>query len=91
MDGKITLNTTIKIIPASYNNQARRIQIPDLPPEIIPASPEDIRIPVPSSGVVSPISGGLGTPRERSGTPASGRRSPRPAEKISQQHVEDVD
>ncbi|KLJ12457.1 elongator complex protein 2 [Blastomyces silverae] len=49
----------IEIIPASYNNKAKRIHIPDLPPEIIPASPEDIKIPVPPSGVVSPMPGGL--------------------------------
>ncbi|KAK2761383.1 hypothetical protein FQN54_001905 [Arachnomyces sp. PD_36] len=84
-------NEIIEIIPASYNNQARRIQIPDLPAEIIPASPEGIKIPVPASGVVTPMPGGLGTPREGSGTPQSGRRSPRAPEKISQQHVEDVD
>ncbi|OJD15321.1 hypothetical protein AJ78_04405 [Emergomyces pasteurianus Ep9510] len=49
----------IEIIPASYNNKAKRIHIPDLPPEIIPASPEDLKIPVPPSGVVSPMPGGL--------------------------------
>ncbi|EER40568.1 6-phosphofructo-2-kinase [Histoplasma capsulatum H143] len=49
----------IEIIPASYNNKANRIHIPDLPPEIIPASPEGIKIPVPPSGVASPMPGWL--------------------------------
>ena len=55
-------NEIIEIIPASYNNQAKRIYIPGLRDEIVPGSPEDIKIPVPPSGVVSPING-LGTPR----------------------------
>ncbi|KAL1959989.1 hypothetical protein VTO42DRAFT_657 [Malbranchea cinnamomea] len=81
-------NEIIEIEPASYNNKARRIQIPDLPPEIIPPSPEDIKIPVPPSGVVSPIPN-LDSPG-RAGTPQSGFRTPRDPEKISQHHVEDV-
>jgi 6-phosphofructo-2-kinase / fructose-2,6-biphosphatase 4 len=52
-----------QIIPASYQNEAKRIHIPGLPQEIVPGSPEDIRIPVPPSGVVSPLSG-IGTPAE---------------------------
>jgi 6-phosphofructo-2-kinase / fructose-2,6-biphosphatase 4 len=52
-----------QIIPASYQNEAKRIYIPGLPQSIIPGSPEDIRIPVPPSGVVSPLSG-IGTPAE---------------------------
>ncbi|KAK2743108.1 hypothetical protein FQN55_007559 [Onygenales sp. PD_40] len=80
----------IEIIPASYNNEAKRIHIPDLPPEIIPASPEDIKIPVPPSGVVSPMPGGLDSPLDRGGTPQSGLRTPRDPEKISQHHAEDV-
>lgn len=51
----------IEIIPASYNNSAKRIHIPDLPHLIVPSSPQDIRIPVPPSGTASPFSG-LGTP-----------------------------
>ena len=55
----------IEIIPASYNNESKRIRIPDLPQKLIPGSPEDIKIPVPPSGApsgaVSPMSG-LGTP-----------------------------
>ncbi|KAI7578837.1 hypothetical protein KC346_g19291, partial [Hortaea werneckii] len=62
----------IEIIPASYNNESRRIHIPGLPQKLIPASPEDIRIPVPPSvvpsGAVSPMSG-LGTPAHGTQTP----------------------
>jgi 6-phosphofructo-2-kinase/fructose-2,6-biphosphatase 4 len=53
----------LQIIPASYQNEAKRIPIPGLAEEIIPGSPEDIRIPVPPSGIASPIDG-LGTPAE---------------------------
>lgn len=51
----------IEIIPASYNNSAKRIHIDGLPSPMVPASPEDIKIPVPPSGAVSPFSG-IGTP-----------------------------
>jgi 6-phosphofructo-2-kinase/fructose-2,6-biphosphatase 4 len=59
-----TLN---QIIPSSYNNVAKRIKIPGLPPSMVPGSPEDIQIPVPPSGAVSPIRG-MGTPQAGSGT-----------------------
>jgi 6-phosphofructo-2-kinase/fructose-2,6-biphosphatase 4 len=55
--------TEQQIIPASYQNEAKRIKIPGLPQDMIPGSPEDIRIPVPPSGVASPLSG-IGTPAE---------------------------
>ncbi|KAK5005455.1 hypothetical protein LTR28_007702 [Elasticomyces elasticus] len=51
----------IEIIPASYNNEAKRIHIPDLPPRMIAGSPEGLKIPVPPSGAVTPFSG-VGTP-----------------------------
>ena len=51
------------MIPASYNNEAKRIPIPGLPEQIIPDSPEDIKIPVPPSGAMSPIPD-LGTSAE---------------------------
>ena len=54
-------NEIIEIIPASYNNSAKRIHIDGLPESMVPASPEDIKIPVPPSGTMSPLSG-LGTP-----------------------------
>ncbi|KAL2862988.1 6-phosphofructo-2-kinase-domain-containing protein [Aspergillus lucknowensis] len=59
----------IEIIPESYQNEARRIHIPGLPDEIIPGSPEDIKIPVPPSGLNSPSALGLGTPMDGSLTP----------------------
>ncbi|KAJ9627711.1 hypothetical protein H2203_002923 [Taxawa tesnikishii (nom. ined.)] len=65
----------IEIIPASYNNSAKRIHIPGLPPKLIPGSPEDLKIPVPPSGAITPFSG-LGTPAGGQGTPA-GAGSPR--------------
>ncbi|EHL01648.1 putative 6-phosphofructo-2-kinase/fructose-2,6-biphosphatase [Glarea lozoyensis 74030] len=68
---KFPRNEIIEIIPASYQNEAKRIIIPGVADKIIPGSPEDIRIPVPPSGFVSPLSG-MGTPAMHSGigTPA---------------------
>ncbi|MCJ1353080.1 MAG: hypothetical protein MMC33_003064 [Icmadophila ericetorum] len=56
-------NEIIEIVPASYNNEATRILIPDLNEDIVPPSPEHghVRTPAPS-GMVSPLNG-LGTPR----------------------------
>lgn len=65
----------IEIIPASYNNSAKRIHIEGLPEKILPDSPEDIKIPVPPSGAVSPFSG-LGTPAVGAGTPDAGTQTP---------------
>lgn len=62
-------NEIIEIIPASYNNHATSVTIPDLPPELIPSSPEDIKIPVPPSGAVTPM--GLGTPKSAGRSPRS--------------------
>ena len=62
----------IQIIPASYNNRAKRIHIPDLPASIVPASPEDLRIPVPPSGTISPFSG-IGSPANGTNTPNNGQ------------------
>ncbi|KAF9892184.1 hypothetical protein FE257_002590 [Aspergillus nanangensis] len=80
----------IEIIPESYQNEARRIYIPDLPKEIIPGSPQDIKIPVPPSGLNTPLLAGIGSPKDGFSTPQSGLRTPREPERISQQHVEDV-
>lgn len=76
-----------QIIPASYNNEAKRINIPDLPPEIIPASPEGIKAPAPPSGFVTPVPGlgsGLASPDDP-GTPDpnKGRKTPQDAEDLS--------
>ncbi|OBT48288.1 hypothetical protein VE00_01215 [Pseudogymnoascus sp. WSF 3629] len=53
----------IEIVPASYQNEARRIHISNLPPHIIPSSPEDLKLPVVMSGIVTPSSG-IGSPAE---------------------------
>lgn len=85
----------MQIIPESYQNEARRVHIPGLPEEIVPASPEDLKIPVPPSGAVSPMqglnspTGGANTPQSGLRTP-SGIRTPREPERILQEHVEDV-
>ncbi|KAM3073429.1 hypothetical protein ACMFMG_004675 [Clarireedia jacksonii] len=72
---KFPRNEIIEIIPASYQNEAKRIHIEGLAPEIIPGSPEDIRIPVPPSGVASPMSmSSIGTPA----MPLSGVGTPNP-------------
>lgn len=71
-------NEIIEIIPASYNNEATRILIPGLPEETIPSSPEDLKIPVPSSqppsGRITPMSlniaqSGAGIPRITTSSP----------------------
>lgn len=61
-----------QIIPASYNNEAKRIKILDLPPEIIPGSPEGARAAAPPSGFTTPQPGlgsGMISPRGKPGTP----------------------
>lgn len=57
----------IEIVPASYNNEARRIHVSGVPAQIVPDSPEDLKLPVPPSGAITPFSG-IGTPRG-TGTP----------------------
>ncbi|KAL9056023.1 MAG: hypothetical protein Q9162_003202 [Coniocarpon cinnabarinum] len=54
----------IEISPSSYENVADRIEIAGLPQHIVPASPEDIFIASPPSGLDTPFSG-LGTPEIR--------------------------
>lgn len=65
---KFPRDEIMEIIPAAYQNEAKRIHIPGLDPLIVPGSPQDIKIPVPSSGYVSaqltPIPSGIGTPVE---------------------------
>lgn len=63
----VVMLTLDQIIPSSYNNVAKRIKIPSLPDSMIPSSPQDIQMPVPPSGAVSPLPG-LGTPAAGSGT-----------------------
>ncbi|KAF2147864.1 bifunctional 6-phosphofructo-2-kinase/fructose-2,6-bisphosphate 2-phosphatase [Myriangium duriaei CBS 260.36] len=62
-------NEIIEIIPASYSNEGKRIFIPDVPNKMVAPSPEDLEIPVPPSGQLTPFSG-LGTPAR--GTPSFG-------------------
>lgn len=67
----------IEIIPAAYQNEAKRIHIPGLDPSLLPGSPDDIKFPLtgtsasgrasgcgsaPSSGRMSPIPGGMSSP-----------------------------
>ncbi|KAK3374049.1 6-phosphofructo-2-kinase-domain-containing protein [Lasiosphaeria ovina] len=58
---KFPRDEIIEIIPAAYQNEAKRIHIPGLDPRLVPSSPEDIRILVPGSpigaGQLSPIPG----------------------------------
>lgn len=77
---KFPRDEIIEIIPAAYQNEAKRIHIPGLDPKMIPGSPEDIRIPVlsiPPSGQLSPIPGMM-TPAE--GVVSSSEQ--RPPEKV---------
>lgn len=70
---KFPRDEIIEIIPAAYQNEAKRIHIPGLDPKMVPGSPEDIRIAVaggsasgsvPGSGQLSPIPGGIGSPAQ---------------------------
>lgn len=67
---------TTQIIPSSYNNVAKRIKIPGLPRSMVPGSPEDICMPVPPSGAVSPAQ--IGTPQLGSGTSTPQRNLAQP-------------
>ncbi|KAF2834239.1 6-phosphofructo-2-kinase/fructose-2,6-bisphosphatase-like protein [Patellaria atrata CBS 101060] len=79
-------NEIIEIIPASYNNVAKRITIPDLPEFMVPGSPEDIKIPVPPSGTVTPFAG-LGSPARGISVTSSDRLSVRPAAGASEKEA----
>jgi 6-phosphofructo-2-kinase / fructose-2,6-biphosphatase 4 len=75
----------IEIIPAAYQNEAKRIHIPGIDPKTVPGSPEDIRIRVPSlpaSGNLSPIPG--------LSSPAEPVESTRPPEKVINKAAEMV-
>lgn len=68
---KFPRDEIIEIIPAAYQNEAKRIHIPGLDPKLVPGSPEDIRTPVarqPSVGNLSPIPG-MSSPAEPSEQP----------------------
>lgn len=64
---KFPRDEIIEIIPAAYQNEAKRIHIPGLDPRIVPGSPEDIRM-AQRSGSSAPDSGDL--------TPIRGMSSP---------------
>ncbi|KZL83665.1 elongator complex protein 2 [Colletotrichum incanum] len=81
---KFPRDEIIEIIPAAYQNEAKRIHIPGIDPKITPSSPEDIRIPVPGSG---PASGNL-SPMPGLSTPAE--PAERPPEKVINKAAEMV-
>ena len=58
---KFPRDEIIEIIPAAYQNEAKRIHIPGLDPKTVPGSPEDIRTPVAAPpaghGELAPIPG----------------------------------
>jgi 6-phosphofructo-2-kinase/fructose-2,6-biphosphatase 4 len=83
LQGKIVL-TVVQIIPSSYNNVAKRIKIPDLPRSMVPGSPEDICMPVPPSGAVSPAQ--IGTPQLGSGT-STPQRNPSQPLNVMKTHI----
>jgi 6-phosphofructo-2-kinase/fructose-2,6-biphosphatase 4 len=65
---KFPRDEIIEIIPAAYQNEAKRIRIPGLDPKLLPGSPDGISLPAsrpmsrPGSGQMSPVPGGLGSP-----------------------------
>ncbi|TQV92168.1 6-phosphofructo-2-kinase [Cordyceps javanica] len=61
----------IEIIPAAYQNEARRIHIPGLDPEMIPGSPDGMKLLAAGSSV--PPSGPASRPES---LPASGQMTP---------------
>ncbi|KAI5924281.1 6-phosphofructo-2-kinase-domain-containing protein [Camillea tinctor] len=73
---KFPRNEIIEIIPAAYQNEAKRIHIPGLDPRTVPSSPEDIRIPVPDSrsDTPGPLPGG--------GLPPAAETFDKPPEKV---------
>ena len=69
---KFPRNEIVEIVPASYQNSATSIVIPECSEEHIPDSPEDIQIPVPpsipNSGKITPMDSV--TPRTRGCSPS---------------------
>ncbi|KAK8136298.1 6-phosphofructo-2-kinase [Apiospora sp. TS-2023a] len=61
---KFPRNEIIEIIPAAYQNEAKRILIPGLDPRIVPSSPEGVRISVPGESPALFPGGGLSSPPE---------------------------
>lgn len=79
---KFPRDEIIEIIPAAYQNEAKRIHIPGLDPQFTPGSPEDIRIPVPNISTISslPPIDGISSPVEPSST--DNVLTTRPPEKV---------
>lgn len=83
---KFPRDEIIEIIPAAYQNEAKRIHIPGLDPRTLIGSPDDIRVPaqsMPGSGTESPAplpGGGLGSPADLSG--GNVPEMPRPPQRI---------
>lgn len=71
---KFPRDEIIEIIPAAYQNEAKRVHIPGLDPSLLPGSPDIMQTPVqginvpggagsiPGSGQMSPIAGGMSSP-----------------------------
>lgn len=61
---KFPRDQIIEIIPAAYQNEAKRVHIPGLDPKILPGSPDGLKIPItigsgPNSGIASGITSGI--------------------------------
>lgn len=66
---KFPRDEIIEIIPAAYQNEAKRIQIPGLDPTLVPGSPDGVKILVPggsapASGQLSPVPAGVASPTD---------------------------
>lgn len=79
---KFPRDEIIEIIPAAYQNEAKRVHIPGLDPNLLPASPDIMQTPlqgisvpaggagsIPGSGQMSPIAGGMSSPSVPLGRP----------------------
>ena len=98
---KFPRNEIIEIIPAAYQNEAKRIHIPGLDPRISAGSPaDDLRIPItlgsaPQSGVPSGTASGIASGVASGLTsgqmsPVQGVLSSSPAESAAQRPPEKV-
>ncbi|KAK1482522.1 6-phosphofructo-2-kinase [Colletotrichum cuscutae] len=67
---KFPRDEIIEIIPAAYQNEAKRVHIPGVDPKITPGSPEDISIPVPGGGSGSGVASGNPSPMPGISSPA---------------------
>ncbi|KAL2760783.1 hypothetical protein ACRALDRAFT_2095794 [Sodiomyces alcalophilus JCM 7366] len=76
---KFPRDKIIEIIPAAYQNEAKRIHIPGIDPKMTPSSPENIAIPVPVSTSSSVPGSGTLSPNVGAGV-----SSPAPAEPIEE-------